>query len=405
MAWEDDYRDHELWGSVMDALEALSEVPAEEFTDGLVRLRALLTEISGHADQPHPSLTTAHLTTVQGVVDSIKASLPDAHAEVLTRTQNHQSKLTLVDQLAQYVRTWPPTGTTRLSGLSQRAEEVETTFNTLNERLNARLAEVEGQLNDQSETIATAREQQATYFDRQGAEFAALIEQKTKALQDELDRIHEDSGTTDAAIEQQKSRLDTALSDQQEKFAALQEERSTKWAELLRSNEDEFQGHLEVLRGYEEQSQKVLSAVGVNATATDYGKYANDQGQAADKWRGWAVFAFSVAATAFIAAAIASFLGYGGDAGWWQIAFQKLSAPLGASAIGYMLIRESGQHRKEERASRQVQLTLTALEPFIANLPPEDKKVVRLETARRLFAVQQGDSPKIASASEVKARE
>lgn len=78
---------------------------------------------------------------------------------------------------------------------------------------------------------------------------------------------------------------------------------------------------------------------------------------------------------------------------WWEVVRQKLGAPVGAAAVGYVLIRESGQHRKEERSARQVQLTLTALEPFIANLPEKQKERIRVETARRIFAEQRDGSP------------
>lgn len=73
MAWEDNYRDHELWSSVADALEAVSKAPTD---DDLIHLRALLTEISGHEDQPHAALATEHLARVKNVVDDISAVLP-----------------------------------------------------------------------------------------------------------------------------------------------------------------------------------------------------------------------------------------------------------------------------------------------------------------------------------------
>lgn len=78
---------------------------------------------------------------------------------------------------------------------------------------------------------------------------------------------------------------------------------------------------------------------------------------------------------------------------WWEVVRQKLGAPVGAAAVGYVLITESGQHRKEERSARQVQLTFTALEPFIANLPEKQKERIRVETARRIFAEQRDGSP------------
>ncbi|UJH69384.1 hypothetical protein [Ornithinimicrobium sp. INDO-MA30-4] len=53
-----------------------------------------------------------------------------------------------------------------------------------------------------------------------------------------------------------------------------------------------------------------------------------------------------------------------------------------------------------------MQLTLTALEPFIANLPEPQKERIRVETARRIFAEQRdGSSAAVTAASEDEAEE
>ncbi|MGW8438820.1 hypothetical protein ACWGKS_27040 [Nocardiopsis sp. NPDC055879] len=400
MAWEDNYRDHELWSSVADALEAVSKVPADDLTDDLIHLRALLTEISGHADQPHAALATEHLTQVKKTVATINAALPDSPAKIFSLQPNRAAPSPFV-QLAQYMRTWPATGTTRLSGLGLRAEEVEAAFKALNERLDERLSEVETQSSEQSETIAAALNEHKAALTEQRTQFTALVEEKTAELQDELTRLQEAARDAASIIEQQKTRLDSALSSHQEKFSSAQDERTEKWSDLLAANETKLQEHLASMRGHEEQSRNVLSAVGVNATATDYGAYANAQSEAANRWRIGAVIALSIAATAFLLVAGAPLFGVGGDSEWWEVVLQKLSAPVGAAAVGYVLIRESGQHRKEERSARQVQLTLTALEPFIVNLPEPQKERIRVETARRIFAEQRNESPTIVtSASE-----
>lgn len=386
MAWEDEYRGHGLWLSAQAALDNLAEVSADDLDDRLIRLRAVLSDIAAHDDQPHAALTTEHLDAVKNTLDTIGTSIPDSVETIFAHPRNQQNIPSPFNQLAIYARTWPATGSVSLRGLNKQIEQIETTFAALNVHLDERIGEVESQANKQATVASEALAQLKDDVEEQRRTFTTLVEDKSKELQNELVRIRTDASETDATIEQQKTRLDAALSSQQEKFSALQEERSEKWAELLRSSDKEFHEHLDVLKGYEEQSQNVLSSVGVNATATDYGNYANEQSEAANTWRGWALAAFSVAAAAFLVAAGASFFGYGANLDWWQVVFQKLGAPLGATALGYVLIRESGQHRREERASRQVQLTLTALEPFIANLPDDENRTVRLETARRIFA-------------------
>ncbi|GAA1633740.1 hypothetical protein GCM10009700_21160 [Brevibacterium sanguinis] len=397
MAWEDEYRDHMLWTAVTNAVESLSEVPAEEFTDDLARLRTVLSEIGGHAEQPHAVLSNEHLTAVKNLVDAVGASLPDSIATIFSPPPNNRNALSPFVQLTQQVRTWPATGSTSLRGLSKQAEQVEASFASLNKRLDERLSAIEAQATEQSKTVAASLEQQKADLAEQRTMFEALTEEKTTELQEELARLQTATTETDSVVEQQKARLDSALSSHQDKFSAAQEDRTQKWSSLLEDNEAKMQEHLEKMQEHEEQSQKVLSAVGVNATATDYGAYANDQAKAANRWRIGALIALSIAALAFLGAAGASFFGFGTDLDWWQVVFQKLGAPVGAAAVGYVLIRESGQHRREERAARQVQLTLTALEPFIANLPPEQKELIRVETARRIFAEQKDALPKAAA--------
>lgn len=392
MAWNDDYRSHELWSSVTETLEALSEVPADEFTDDLTHLRALLTEIDGHADQPHAALTAIHLTTVKNAVDGIGSALPDSPATIFSPPPNNRNGASPFVQLAQYVRSWPATGSTSLRGLGTRAEQIELAFNALNERIDERLSEIETQSSEQAESIAVALDEHKAALAEQQTQFAELVDKKTSELQDELAPLREAASEADSIIEQQKTRLDTALSSHQEKFSSAQDDRTEKWTSLLADNEAKLQEHLTAMREHEEQSRKVLSAVGVNATATDYGAYANAQKEAANRWRIGAVIALSIAAVAFLVVAGAPLFGFGGNSEWWEVVLQKLGAPVGAAAVGYVLIRESGQHRKEERSARQVQLTLTALEPFIANLPEKQKERIRVETARRIFAEQRDGS-------------
>src|SRR5699024_7994361 len=147
---------------------------------------------------------------------------------------------------------------------------------------------------------SASRERQKTDLAEQRVAFETLVEEKTSELREELARLRDDASDTDSIIEQQKARLDSALSSHQEKFATAQDDRAQKWSNLIDENDTKLQDHLAKMQKYEEQSQRVLSAVGVNATATDYGAYANEQAAAANRWRIGALIALSVAALAFL---------------------------------------------------------------------------------------------------------
>jgi hypothetical protein len=195
-----------------------------------------------------------------------------------------------------------------------------------NERIDERLSEIETQSSEQAESIAVALDEHKAALAEQQTQFAELVDKKTYELQDELAPLREAASEADSIIEQQKTRLDTALSSHQEKFSSAQDDRTEKWTSLLADNESKLQEHLTAMREHEEQSRKVQSAVGVNATATDYGAYANAQKEAANRWRIGAVIALSIAAVAFLVVAGAPLFGFGGNSEWWEVVLQKLGA-------------------------------------------------------------------------------
>ncbi|GAA4513838.1 coiled-coil domain-containing protein [Brevibacterium yomogidense] len=393
MTWEESYREHELWTTVDEALTALVEIADEGIDDDALQLRAMLTQIAGHSDSPHPALTSPHLTSVNKCLESILSAIPDNLPSVFVKRPN-QNQPSLFTQLAQYVRSWPATGSTSIRGLNSQVTQIVGSLASLNEVINERLTELTAEVEQIKATATASLEQHQSDLSEKRAEHATTLEEMSTELKTKFEELDEALDEADGTIEQQKTRLDSALTSHQEAFMKLQEELSQEWKERLSSSDGQLQAHVAAMEQYEEESRQVLSAVGVNATATDYGRYANEQSLAANRWRIGAVVALSIAAVAFLAAASLSFFGIGTNLDWWQVVVQKVGAPAGAAALGYLLLQESGQHRKEERAARQVQLTLTALEPFIANLPAKQQELIRVETAQSIFAPQRGGDKK-----------
>ncbi|MBG6083814.1 hypothetical protein [Zhihengliuella flava] len=384
MTWEDQHRDHSLWSSVNKALQIIAKYPANKMDDNLYRLSSLLNEISSHANVPHPALTSEHLSQVQTLVDRT-VELLDANPAAIFALQANRQPVPFT-QLAAHIRTWPTTGKARLNGLGNRAERIEREFAKLS-------SETDSQLKTLRARVAKIRESALASLQVYKADSEQQLDSHVKSIEDKLDELKKDisnirqlSSDTNETIGQQKTRLDTALNTYQESFAKSQDERATEWDEVLKHHELEANRHLTQMEDYETQSRNVLQEIGINATASDYGNYANNQSEAADRWRNGAVWALSIAAFLFVVAAALPILGFGNDLQWWQAILQKFGAPGGAAAVGYMLLRESAQHRKEERSSRQVELTLTALEPFIVNLPETQQERIRVETAQRIFA-------------------
>lgn len=405
MSWEDVFRDHPVWEAANGVLDALRN--SAEVDDLSSQLAAVVAQIPAFKDSANASLPIEDLDQTERMLNAIQKAVPDSVASVFARPSTSPPTDSLFVRLARMVRSWPPTGSIKLSGLSQQLATVEAKTKALkraveddldhtrakidqfitkgteevrgfesetSESMNARLDEVQRKTHDVATEIAQRSEG-----------FTTEIEQRTAQFKGELDQLRETANQVVDTTQAQAARLDEALNSFQESFARKQEERTEAWSEWMAEREREAKLNVGKMEVYKNQSSNLLSAIGVNATATSYGDYAKGQAAAANGWRWGAVVAFSLAAIFFLAAASMSFFGLGTDLAWWQVVFQKVGAPAGAAAVGYFLARESGQHREQERMARQIQLTLTALDPFIANLPEEQKEKIRVDVARSLF--------------------
>src|SRR5690606_16467769 len=133
-------------------------------------------------------------------------------------------------QLAQYVRTWPATASLTLQGLGAKAAQVEASLADGSSRSVELLEDIEQRDEKQKGELTAARDGNAATLAEQRRDFEARVEEKTADLQGELDAIKANVEAANGVIEQQKTRLDSALNTHQEKFSSLQEERSSKWS-------------------------------------------------------------------------------------------------------------------------------------------------------------------------------
>lgn len=382
MGWRETYKEHEIWSAAEAAQDKLHELEAEgTLTHGDTRveqLRDMLADLVSRRTYPEPFVTTKFLNDTAGALANVVQLLPNLDAVTSGPTQSTSAPF---DTLARQVRAWPRTSPHHeVASLAAQAEEAQRSAQ-------AAVAHTDAQAKELQELLQQIKTEAADARKELKAEWGAALTElngKTTALQ-----TASDQATTQVAANVQ--RLEDALTDHAAAFRTAEEERAKEFSASVQQNDDSAAELLGRMSEHEKKSRTLLEAIGVNATATHYGNYANQQQQAANGWRLAAIAVFTLAA-AWFALSFALWHDTVNSSSGWALLIGRWGGTAATAGAGLYAARESGQHRREERSARRVQLVLTALDPFIANMDPEVQRELRKATAEAIFVLPK-DAP------------
>ncbi len=259
-------------------------------------------------------------------------------------------------------------------------------------------------------------------FSKQLSSILTSVTQEAKKATDQVqaaasagNRVDERLKQLDQSIEQQKGRLDKAISDFQKQFSESETERRKQIEQTERAHADTFTAFREdigkQIKRFTEQSHKDVAAVleefkrhaqeavaeletrkkqasdlvqiTANITVTgDYENRATQEMKAANRWRRVAI-GFMV--ILILAAAVILGFSFHDAFDWKMVVFRYATAIILVFPAAYAM-SESSHHRKMEQKYRRMQLELSSIDPFIESLPKEQRDVLKKALADRMFA-------------------
>jgi hypothetical protein len=386
MSWIDDFEHNSIWSEAETVDIFLSELAgqgANHENDRLQMLRELIARVLAQRADPNITITARSLGLVAQKLGEIRNSFPDINVAFKPERVSSGHASPLFDQIANEVRSWPQTGTGELSEMAYRANQMEQSTSEVLARARGRLEELDRQAARIQEQLQKGPSDQA----REIMRVLSTAEGQIDAFQHEIAQLvqagRHNSERVDETIRAQQDMFAQAERQRAEEATEAAQARLADWQEKLSRAGQDADIHIAQLEKHEEQSRNVLAAVGVNATATHYGSYAKEQSNSANRWRIGAALILALAGLWFVASSI--FPNLHGEGALWEQAVSRLSITAAVAGVGLYAARESSQHRAQERRARRVELVLTALNPFIANLEEERAQNIRDEAARALF--------------------
>lgn len=399
--WEIQYKSHPVWSLAADLhslLKSHEERVTPEERDHYDRLNMGLSYIVEMGQEPVMVVTGQALSTLQQNLVNVQQ-----HINAWTTGSGSNYLVTAaegyLDAAFDTVRTWPPSKDRYTRGLRAAASDFVTDAQNI---IAGFREQVEGLQNKINEMTATTQ-----------AGFSHLLteaQSDIQATQAEVEQLRSEVSSMTATVTAQSQRLDQAINSYQTSYSEAEASRSeshqraleklaedtlsvterarTQSDEVLNEQKEAAQQIIDEVAVLRDQAVELVNAVGLTGTATEYGRYAEQERRSANSWRFGAV---SVFACSFLIFLITLLVSHVDEKTPWQFMAVRFGGSLALLAGGVYMAKESSQHRQEERRAKSVQLDLAALDPFIVNLPPEQRESIKAAAASRLF-VERGSS-------------
>jgi prefoldin subunit 5 len=384
--WDEEYRNDPLWSGIDELISELQQAsPDEDEQYNYDRLMLTLQVIYGYRDIPNILVSQSMMTNLRGVVQGHLRT--QINNWIANSNQAHLDRaITQLNNALEHMRGWPVSKEKSLYSAAR-------TVHGATSRFERRLAELE-------ETI----EQNNAQIGEFGVDQEKRFDEREERLLERFAELETNLSTADQGLKRIDTRLDSIINQFQERHESLQETRTEEWNDLLGDTREKFtesirkletdfdqtkelhtdqaHQHIDVMQSLKRQAQELVNATVTAGTSTEYGAYEIEQKKAADLLRIAAVALFAVATVVVV-------MVFERDSGFSDTdlgsVLMKASIPLPLIVAATVLMKESGKHRRQEIISKDLQLKIVAIHPFIANLDSGVQEKLRQEAAKALL--------------------
>lgn len=270
-----------------------------------------------------------------------------------------------------------------------------------NKRADIELSRLDQRVTDfvtKSQTqFITSENQRSSAFQKQSEARARRFSEVLEKVESDVhDEVQEWSGNHDDLLESFRTKLhefDKATAERAEQYTSLISENRSKMKERIAelttaadTQRDEFDKEAaNVIGRLNDRLSEAESLVGIitnTAAGGSYQKVANQEMVAARFWAGATI----VLLAGFVLFALYAFFFPGADSLDWGRFTRRIVATTAFLVAAGFCALQAARHQAHERSNRRLQLAVTALDPYLANLPEEMRHVVKERMADHIFA-------------------
>jgi len=209
-------------------------------------------------------------------------------------------------------------------------------------------------------------------------ELSTKIEQQSESIDNHIASFNERFDTYET---NSNEKLDEKIKENRNLVEALLEAQKNAFTDQVENQRSDGEGVIEALKLNKQQASDLVQVIGNIGITGNYKNIANQEKDAADKWRNIALL-LMIGMVGVIALTIGISATDGFD---WKLALFRIGAALVLAVPATYAARESSKHRILENINRKAELELASLDPFLEKLPEETRFKVKEELTSKFF--------------------
>lgn len=243
---------------------------------------------------------------------------------------------------------------------------------------------------------------------------ARYAEQELTETRKVIENLREEANALRNSIKEQKLRLDSVVNEFQSQFSKAEETRRSEAASAIKTEEEKMEQLRSVyeenfnasiedsktelnrvsedlndkadsviseLEKLKEKAERLLHVIANTGMVGGYQRVANEERIVGRFWDGVSLLSLA----GMVGFAIYAFHGTFDDFNP-GVFFARFGVVLTFAALAGYGARQADKHHKVERRNRRVELELASIDPFLAELPDDERNQVKAAVADRLFA-------------------
>jgi DNA repair exonuclease SbcCD ATPase subunit len=377
--WEDNYKNHPIHTTLQNLNEALDDETLVSddinISDLVDRIRQAASFANSCLENVLPALTSqgslnnanSYLQNILNEINRYKANKNIGH---LNNTTNHID--TLIAQLSSFPIPRPSVEEDAFSKIlisfKEQSENIIKLLSKKKQQLEVQLNELSNASSDvgqQFGQLLSSVNQQGKDIEKTISEFESRFEElKEKANQDLKNEFEENINKIEQLIEEVKNQHSSLMDEQ-------------------KSDADRL---LSILESKRKEASDLVQIIGNIGITGNYQKIANQEKEAADRWRNISLLLMlgmvgAIALTIFVS------VENGFD---WKLSIFRLMAALVLIIPATYAAKESSRHRALENHNRRAELELASLDPYLEKLPEEMRNQIKENLTEKFFGLEDG---------------